>query len=156
MKLVKRILLTLLVVFVLIQFVRPEENRHPGAQPASVLNRYPASPHVTAILEKACNDCHSNNTKYPWYNRVQPVAWWLGEHIKDGKRGLNFDSFLVYTPKRQARKMEETIGMVKKGAMPLDSYTWIHKDAILTPSEKAALAGWADSVRKAVLSAGAL
>ncbi|MDB5253189.1 MAG: cytochrome [Flaviaesturariibacter sp.] len=154
MKIVKRILLALLVVFILIQFIRPKENRHEGPQQASVLNRYPASPEVRAILEKACNDCHSNNTKYPWYNRVQPVAWWLNDHIEEGKRGLNFDSFLVYAPKRQARRMEQTIGMVKKGVMPLKSYTWIHKDAILTPAEKAALAGWADSVRQAVLAGG--
>ncbi|MDB5195938.1 MAG: hypothetical protein JWP88_308 [Flaviaesturariibacter sp.] len=150
MRIFKRILLVLLAIFIIIQFIRPAKNIHPGVQAASILNKYPASPQVQGILQKACNDCHSNNTKYPWYNNIQPVTWWLNDHVEEGKRKLNFDEFLNYSPKKQAKKLDETIELVKKGEMPLDSYTWIHKDAILTQEEKVTLAAWADGVQKAI------
>jgi uncharacterized membrane protein len=150
MRIIKRILIVLLVVLIVIQFIRPAKNIHPGAQAASITNKYPASPQVQNILQKACYDCHSNNTKYPWYNTIQPVAWWLNNHVEEGKRKLNFDEFLNYTAKKQAKKLDETVELVKKGAMPLDSYTWIHKDAILTKEEKEALARWADSSEKSI------
>lgn len=148
MRIFKRILIALLVIFILIQFVRPNTNVHPGVQPNSILNKYPASPQVTGILQKACYDCHSNNTRYPWYNHIQPVAWWMNDHVKDGKKELNFDEFLTYTAKRQSKKMDETQEMVKEGKMPLNSYTWIHKDAKLTQEEKNALLNWASGVEK--------
>jgi hypothetical protein len=101
---------------------------------------------VNKILTKACNDCHSNNTRYPWYSNIQPVLWWLDDHIKDGKRAINLDEYTNRPLRYQYHKMEETIEMVKEGKMPLRSYTWIHKDAILTADEKAKLTAWAQSV----------
>jgi hypothetical protein len=143
----KKILLTLLVLFIIIQFIRPEANVHEGPQSNSIFNRFPASPEVKGILRKACLDCHSNNTVYPWYSKIQPSAWWLNDHIKEGKKELNFDEFLSYSPTRQYKKMEQTISMVKKNIMPLKSYTWIHKDAILSAHEKELLVQWADSIQ---------
>ena len=142
-RIVKRTLIGLLVIFILIQFIRPETNKHAGVQPNSVLTRHPASPQVTAILEKACNDCHSNNTNYPWYSHIQPAAWWMSNHVKDGKKELNFDEFLSYPIKKQHKKFEEITEEVKEGKMPMASYTWIHNDAKLTDAEKQALMDWA-------------
>jgi hypothetical protein len=149
-RVIKRILIGLLVIFILIQFIRPDTNKHPGVQPNSVLTKYPASPQVTGILKKACFDCHSNNTIYPWYSHIQPAAWWMNHHINEGKKELNFDEFLTYTPKRQFKKMEEVMELVKEGSMPLKSYTWIHKNAKLTQAERTALIDWADSVQKSL------
>ena len=101
---------------------------------------------VEQILKVACYDCHSNNTRYPWYNNIQPVAWWLNNHIVDGKKELNFDEYINKRPRFQYRRMEQTIDLVKKGEMPLDSYTWIHKDAILSEAERTKLFDWAQSV----------
>jgi hypothetical protein len=143
---VKRILMALLIIFVLIQFIRPQKNIHPDGQPNSILSKYPASPEVKSILEKACFDCHSNNTRYPWYNNIQPVAWWLNNHINDGKRALNFDEFLSYTPKKQFKKIGKAVDEVKEGGMPLPSYTIIHTDAKLSAAEKQAFAAWASGV----------
>jgi hypothetical protein len=143
----KRILIVIVIILVIIQFIRPTKNVHPGTQPNSIMNKYPASAEVKGILEKTCYDCHSNNTRYPWYNNIQPVAWWLNNHIKDGKRSLNFDEFLTYPANRQAKKMKQVIDEVKEGEMPLSSYTIIHKDAKLTDPEKQALLGWASGVQ---------
>lgn len=102
------------------------------------------------ILDKACYDCHSNNTRYPWYANVQPVAWWLNSHVEEGKGEINFDEFLTYPAKKARHKMEEVNEMVKEGEMPLNSYTWVHKEAVLSQSEKLAIANWAVSTMKVI------
>src|SRR4051812_32405218 len=127
MKKGKFILFLLLFVLIGIQFFRPERNIHEGAPGKDIGSYYAVPAEVGPILKKACFDCHSNNTRYPWYANVQPVAWWLNNHIQDGKRELNFDEFGSYSPRKQYHKMEEAAEQVKKGEMPLPSYTWIHK-----------------------------
>lgn len=111
---------------------------------------YPYPDSVKTILAKACNDCHTNNTRYPWYNNIQPVAWWLNNHVKDGKRHFNIDEFASYRIARQYKKLEECIEQVKEGEMPLSSYTLIHKDAILTDAEKQTLFSWCNAVRDSI------
>ncbi len=150
MRLLRRLLLVLLIVFIVIQFFRPKKNITEGPQPNNIASVYPVPDHVKGILAKACNDCHSNNTRYPWYNNIQPVAWWLADHVEEGKRELNFDEFATYRPRKQYKKLEETNEMVKEGEMPLNSYTWIHKDAKLTDDEKRTLAEWVEATRSAM------
>ena len=135
-----------LIALIAIQFFRPEKNINPGDQPNSISKKFTVSADVKTILDKACMDCHSNNTRYPWYNNIQPVAWWLANHVEDGKKELNFDEYVTRRPRFQYRRMEQTIDLVKEEEMPLDSYTWTHKDAILTDEEKTKLYNWAKSV----------
>lgn len=150
----KKVLITigwlLLIVLVVIQFFRPEKNIHPGDQPNAITKKFPVTSDVKTILDKACMDCHSNNTRYPWYYNIQPVAWWLADHVSEGKKELNFDEYINRRPRFQYRRMEQTIELVKDGEMPLDSYTWTHKDAILTEEEKTKIYDWAKSVRSAL------
>jgi hypothetical protein len=101
---------------------------------------------VHSILKTSCNDCHSNNTVYPWYAEVQPVTWWLNGHIVDGKKHLNLSEFATYSLRKQYHKLEEIDEMVKKGEMPLDSYLWIHKNADLSDGQKLTIANWVTSV----------
>lgn len=136
----------LLVVLIIIQFFRPTKNTAAVDANKQISAVMPVPQNVQTILAKACNDCHSNNTAYPWYSNFQPVAWWLNEHVVDGKKHLNFDEYATYRPRRQYHKMEEVIEMVKEGEMPLESYTIIHKNANLTQDEKVAITGWAQMV----------
>jgi len=147
---IKKILIFLLVVLVVIQFIHPKPNKSAGDQPNSIAKAYAIPSDVESILKKACNDCHSNNTKYPWYSNIQPVDWWLNNHIQDGKKHLNYDEYTNRSLRYQYHKMEETIEMVKEGEMPLESYTWIHKDAKLTAEEKSKLTGWASGIMSAM------
>lgn len=147
---IKKILLALLVVFILIQFFRPKKNISEGVQANNIETKYAVPADVKNILHKACYDCHSNNTKYPWYNNIQPVTWWLEEHIKDGKKELNFDEFTNTSLRRQYHKLEEIEEQVKEGEMPLKSYTIIHKNAILTDAEKNAVYAWVASTKAAM------
>lgn len=147
MNLVKKIVLVLLVLLIIIQFFHPAKNASAAATPNNIASIYTVPNDVDAILKKACNDCHSNNTRYPWYNNIQPVAWWLDSHVKDGKRGLNFDEFASYRISKQYHRMQDIIDEVKKGDMPLGSYTLIHTDARLSDQEKEALTKWASAIR---------
>lgn len=144
---IKKILLVLLFALIVIQFIHPAKNKAEGAQANYIGNKFTIPADVKTILAKACNDCHSNNTNYPWYSKIQPVHWWLEDHIKDGKKELNLDEYTGRSLRFQYKKMEEIIDQVKEGEMPLNSYTWIHKDAKLTEDEKSKLIGWANSVR---------
>jgi hypothetical protein len=146
----KRVLKTIgwvmLVALLAIQLFHPKKNKAEGPQPNYIGNNFAVPADVKDILAKACNDCHSNNTRYPWYAKLQPVHWWLNNHIVDGKKHINYDEFTNRPLRYQYHKMEETIEMVKEGEMPLDSYTLTHKDAKLTDAEKAKITGWAQSV----------
>jgi hypothetical protein len=148
----KKIILIVVVLLVVIQFFRPEKNISSVPSSNNIVKKYNTSNEVKVILDKACNDCHSNNTKYPWYFNFQPVAWWLNHHVDEGKGEINFDEFLTYPPKKARHKMEEVNEMVKEGEMPLNSYTWVHKEAVLTQAEKLILAEWAVATMKTIES----
>ena len=148
-RILKIILLVFAVLLLGAQFIRPAKNistAAPGPDDLTVLR--PPTPEVKAVLERACFDCHSNTTRYPWYAEIQPIGWWLADHVKEGKAHLNFSTFGTYPAKRQSRKLEELIDEVEEGHMPLTSYKLVHTDARLTPAEIKALTDWAASVRE--------
>jgi len=144
----KKILLFLLFALIVIQFIHPKPNRQEGPFPNAIATVFKVPAGVQSILEKACNDCHSNNTRYPWYARLQPVDWWMDTHVRDGKSELNLDEYAHRSLRFKYHKMEEIAEQVKEGKMPLNSYTRIHKDAVLTEAEKSALIAWADGIRE--------
>jgi uncharacterized membrane protein len=145
MSLLKKIGLALVVILVVLQAFKPEKNVSEDHS-KNITNLYPVSKDVDAILVKACNDCHSNNTKYPWYACVQPLAWWINDHVIDGKKHFNLDDFASYKLSKQYDIMEEVIEQVNEGEMPLTSYRLIHNEAKLTQEERAVLSSWAQSV----------
>lgn len=147
---IKKILIALLVILVLIQFIRPAKNVSDAAEPQAITNVYPVPGNVNEILKKACYDCHSNNTRYPWYSNIQPVYWWLNDHIQEGKEELNFSEFGTYNMKRRAKKLKKVAGEVKEGEMPLNSYTWMHKEAVLTQAEIDILVTWSSDLSKKI------
>lgn len=141
----KRIFQILLLAFIVIQFIRPEKNKAGGISKNDISTLYPVPANVQAVLKTSCYDCHSNNTFYPWYARIQPVAWWLNDHVVEGKEHMNFSEFASYSLRKQYHKLEETEEMVKKGEMPLDSYLWIHKNAKLNEDQKATIYNWVNA-----------
>ena len=147
---IKKILLFLLAAFIVIQFFHPKPNKTKGEQLNYIGKTFFIPEDVKAILGKACNDCHSNNTRYPWYSNIQPVDWWMTGHITKGKKGMNLDEYTNKRLRYQYHKMEDLIEQVKEGDMPLDSYTWIHKNAILSTDEKQKVLDWAQAVRDSI------
>ncbi len=146
----KKILILTLVILVFIQFFRPAKNHSTGPQSNGIETKYIVPDDVMGILQKTCYDCHSNNTRYLWYHHIQPIAWWLAQHVTDGKKELNFDEFTNTPIRRQYHKLEEINEQIREGEMPLKSYTIIHKDAILTDAEKNAVYAWVDATRATI------
>lgn len=131
---------------IIIQFIKPERNLS-NDETFAVSTKYPVPEEVNSILKSACNDCHSNLTEYPWYANIQPTAWWLNNHVKGGKKHLNFSEFTKLPVAVQNHKFEETIEMVKEKKMPISSYTWfgLHPDAKLTDEQRAVITNWAQA-----------
>jgi hypothetical protein len=151
MRVVKKILLGLLVALIITQFIQPSRNKSDQVLSTDLKKTLNVPQDVQSILQIACYDCHSNNTKYPWYSRIQPLGWMLANHIRNGKAELNFSDFGSYPKRRQVSKMNGIANSLKEGSMPLSSYTIIHKEARLTTDQKALLIDWAiktkDSLR---------
>ena len=146
----KKVLLGLLALLVIIQFIRPEKNINTAVTALDMNVMYPIPDSVAQVLQKACYDCHSDNTRYPWYNNIQPVAWWLNNHITDGKKELNFSEYGKRTLPKQAKKLKKIAKEIQEGDMPLSSYTLIHKDAVLTDAEKKMLIDWATGLSQQI------
>lgn len=147
MKFFKKILWLLLVVFVIAQFFRPEKNEGDLASLEPFLNETKPSENVAIILKEACYDCHSSVTRYPWYSHITPVNYWMNDHVKHGKRNLDFSKWSDYSIKRKDHKLEELIEMVEAKTMPLESYTLMHSEAKLSDAQIKELVDWAQQVR---------
>ena len=142
MRLKRKILSGLLTGFVAIQFIQPARNKSDKSLPTDIQKIYPVPDKVLAMLQNSCYDCHSNNTRYPWYSFIQPGAWWMASHIRKGKADLNFSEFGDYSDRKQQSKLQGIVNSIKDETMPLKSYTLLHKNARLSVEDKAVLLDW--------------
>jgi hypothetical protein len=125
-----------LIAFVGIQFFPTDRNESDLIPQTDfmLVNQVPTS--IQNQLKESCYDCHSNNTKYPWYNKIQPAAWYLEDHVKEGKSELNFNEWDSLSRRRKASKLRSIIKQVESDEMPLSSYTLIHSDAVLSKAQQ--------------------
>jgi hypothetical protein len=149
-KFFKRFFLLLLLAFAVIQFFRPQKNISRNISTNDITAKYTVPQDVQTIFKTSCYDCHSNNTNYPWYNNIQPVAWWLANHVEEGKKELNFSEFATYRIGRQYRKLEEINKEIEEGEMPLESYTIIHGNAKLNEQQKLSVTNWVNTLRDSI------
>lgn len=126
----------ILVIFVAIQFVPVELSNPP------VEGEVPAPPEVRSILRRACYDCHSNESVWPWYSRIAPVSWLLAHDVKEGRRELNFSTWNRLETKKQVKKMHESWEEVDEGEMPPWFYLVPHRDAVLSATDREELRAW--------------
>jgi hypothetical protein len=129
------------------QFIRPEKNRTTIISITDIAHVVNVPVNIHDLLKTSCYDCHSNNTNYPWYANTQPLGWWLANHIKEGRRELNFNEFGSYSLRRQLSKLKAIAESIKDGSMPLSSYTLIHQNAKLSENDKQAIIDWTEKVR---------
>jgi len=135
MKILKIIAIIALVGFVGIQFIPTERNQSYTVPETDFMLVHNVTETIQKKLQVSCYDCHSNNTQYPWYNKIQPAAWFLEDHIKEGKAELNFNEWDSLSSRRKSSKLRSIIKQIESGEMPLDSYTLIHKDAKFSEAE---------------------
>lgn len=141
----KRILLGLAVLLVIIQFIRIDKT-NPPVDPKldfAVAARPPAE--VVAVIKEACYDCHSHETKYPWYSNIAPVSWWLKGHVNEALEHFNFSTLGILKPEDLKWALGTAAEEIREKKMPLRSYTWMHPEARLTDEQRALLATWLDT-----------
>ncbi len=150
MSILKKAAITIIVLLVVIQFFKTKENKSIQVSENTITQYYEVPENIQNILKTSCYDCHSNNTNYPWYNKIQPVNWWLSNHVNEGKRKLNFDEFNAYSTKKKLHKLDEVIENIKDNEMPLKSYTLIHGDAKLSNSDKQEIEAWVKNIKNEI------
>ncbi|RAJ10278.1 heme-binding domain-containing protein [Arenibacter echinorum] len=138
----------LLVVLVGIQFVptKPNLSEIVPETDFMVINSVPKT--IQNKLQVSCYDCHSNNTEYPWYNKIQPIAWILEDHVVQGKEELNFNEWGNYSARRKNSKLKSIISQIEDDEMPLFSYTIVHGDAKLSEEDKKEIIKYLTQVKK--------
>lgn len=139
MKQLKRIGLAFLVILVGLQFIPTRTNQNTEIASSDFIKTNKVPEDVGRMLRTSCYDCHSNNTNYPWYSRVQPVGWFLENHINTGKAELNLSEFGSWSVRKQKSKLKSMASQVEKDEMPLSSYTFIHRNSRLSKESKKAL-----------------
>ena len=146
MRKAKKIVGMLLIIFGFAQFFSPEKNDGDVTSIAAFMSETNPNEGIKKVLKESCFDCHSNKTRYPWYNTVTPINYWLNHHVEEGKSELNFSNWASYSLKRKAHKFEEVYEMVEEKEMPLPSYTWTHSEANLSEKQITDIVTWAKAM----------
>lgn len=145
-KYLKWFLLAAIVVFAVLQFFNPSLKNPPVEPGHDLMATNPPPPEVATLLRQACYDCHSNETRWPWYARVAPVSWWVVAHMQEGRDALNFSEW----PHGDAYVAGDELGrigeQVQSRKMPLPSYTWLgmHPEARLTEEQRGRILKWTE------------
>jgi len=145
MKKLKWIFAALVAGFALLQLTNPARTNPPVVSDMMASNAPP--PEVAAMFHAACYDCHSYETKWPWYSHVAPVSWLIASDVNEGRRNLNLSDW-PSDPVRAAKRLEDMSEKIGYDEMPPAKYTAIHADARLTESQRKELTDWLDGEAK--------
>jgi hypothetical protein len=139
---VKYILLSILALMIIVQFL-PSKVKNPKVITENdLISITKPEKEIETILRNSCYDCHSNETKFPWYSKVAPASWFLNSHIEKGRSHFNFSNWKTYSAENQISISQNCIEEIKDGEMPLWSYTLLHSEAKLNSEEKEKLISW--------------
>ena len=152
MKKIKIAGLALAVIFIVLQFFQPEKNQS-GLGEDNILAKEKIPQHIGDMLQHSCFDCHSNQTRYPWYDQIVPASWLVANHIREGKKQLNFSDWGKTDLVDKLGLLGQIQEEVKSGSMPLPSYTLIHRNAKLSKDQSEILIKWIDQFSEELLEA---
>jgi hypothetical protein len=151
-KILKGLLILLALLFVAAQFKRPPKTNPPVDESQTIQARTHMTPQVAAILDRSCRDCHSNQTRWPWYGNVAPVSWFVIDDVNEGRQALNLSEWGRYDQRRQEKKLLQICDEVTDGAMPLSVYTPMHPGSKLTPDDVKTLCDWTKAESERIAS----
>ena len=151
-KWLKLSLITLVALAVAAQVVRPARTNPPVDPQKEITAHMQVDPPVMATLSRACNDCHSNRTEWPWYSNVAPVSWLVAHDVNDGREELNFSEWGASKEKEPGKLLGKICSEVTDGEMPMATYTLIHPQAKLTREEVQNVCRWTNSIASNVSS----
>lgn len=142
-----RVLLLIVVVLLGIQAIRPNRTV-PEVDPSKdFVAIYPGEPEIEQMFKDACYDCHSYETKYPWYSEIAPLSWILQDHVNHGRGHLNFNEWGNRGKAKRSHALEEMVEETMDGEMPLKPYANMHPEAQLTAEQRKQLASWWKGLR---------
>jgi hypothetical protein len=141
-RILKWLAIAVVCVLLGLQFVRPARTNPPVDPAQTVYARLQVPAQVRSILDRSCQDCHANTTRWPWYSNVAPISWMLVDHVNEGRQQLNLSEWGRYDNRRAAKKLEEICDQVTDGLMPIASYTTVHRNAKLSPEDVRILCDW--------------
>ena len=146
-RIAKWLVISLVVLFLAIQFVRPARTNPAVDESQTIFARTQMTPQVAAILNRSCADCHSNKTVWPWYTNVAPVSWFIVNHVNEARPLLNFSEWGKLDRDRQSKKLQQICDQVSDGEMPLSTYTPLHPGSKPKPADVKVLCEWTDAER---------
>jgi hypothetical protein len=135
-------LVALIAGFALLQLTNPPRTNPPVV--LDLLAAHPAPPEIAAMLHAACYDCHSSETRWPWYSHVAPMSWLIAQDVAEGRQHLNLSAWPNDNPVRAVKLLDKMSDAIGTGEMPLDKYTKLHADARLTEVQRKELMDWLD------------
>jgi hypothetical protein len=144
----KVLILVVATMFAAIQAFRPDRTSPPSDPAQSVTSAVPVPSRVQTVLTRSCYDCHSHETRWPWYSQVAPISWMIANDVSEGRDYLNFSTWASYSAVKAADKLETIAKELSGRGMPPIAYTLIHRDARLSDAEVAAVVAWATEQRR--------
>jgi len=137
----KKLIIIILIIFIGIQFIPVDRSNPP------VKSDIPAPLKVKQILVNSCYDCHSNQTRWPWYSYIAPISFYIARDVEEGRDELNFSEWDKYDLRKKFKKLDEVVEEIEEGKMPPKQYIWLHPDAKITPEDLDAIRSWVESYR---------
>jgi len=122
---------------------RVETEQRPAIEPRNHALPAPFNSKPAQVLVRACGNCHSNHTDWPWYSQVAPVSWWIARHVHQGRERLDFSKWETYSPRQRREKLESICGLISTDRMPPRLYKSMHPEAKLAETEKKGVCAWA-------------
>ena len=151
----RTILLVLIALVVICSFIHPFGRVKAVHSDAALLQGAQVPPQVMSTLQRSCIDCHSEQTRWPWYSHVAPMSWLVESDVSEGRKNWNMSHWNEITPDERQDKLGGVASMVRNRKMPLPQYLLIHRNAKLSDAEVDLLYQWARTERKRVKAADA-
>ena len=140
--LLRLVVLAWVGVLVAIQLIRPARTNPPTDRSRTLTASMTVPPPALAVLERSCRDCHSNDTRWPWYSNVAPMSWMVIDHVNSGRRHFNYSDWASHAPDKSRKILQDICDETRAGSMPIGLYTILHRDARLTAADVNTLCAW--------------
>ena len=150
-KILRWVVIALAVGFTVIQLIQPDRSNPPTDQAMVIEAKLNFRAPISTMLKASCYDCHSNETRWPWYSNVAPVSWLVADDVHTGRRHLNFSEWGKYPKSKQILKLGQIYEQVSKGDMPIVKYLYMHSDAKLSQANRDSITAWTEAMRDSVM-----
>ena len=145
-RLIKWAAMAFVLAFFGVQVVRPDRTNPPVDPARTIAARMQVPPNVKSTLDRSCRDCHSHETRWPWYSNIAPVSWLLVDDVNAAREEMNLSEWSQYPPDEAAEILEDACRQTRQHKMPLPKYVFLHPEAKLSDQEIADFCAWTETL----------